>query len=229
MRDQLFCLDHGYVLWIDHMGTDLSVVNAARASYMKESGLFTSDDKRLLNWLWREREMSPFRHATMTFEVYAPLMVARQWFKYVVGSNHDPLLGWNESSRRYVTEEPVYYTPWFNKAPASKKQGSGEPVKVGEQTFWRLELERLQDETMKMYERAIFAGIAPEQARVFLLGYGLYVRWRWTCSLQGCIHFLTQRLDKKAQSEIREYAEAVYILTAERFPITMKAFKEEVA
>jgi thymidylate synthase (FAD) len=230
-RDFINCLDHGYVRWVDGMGDDLSVVNAARASYMKESREFDGElnDSGLLKFLWRENEMSPFRHATMTLEVYAPLMVARQWWKYVVGSNHDPLLGWNESSRRYVTEEPQYYTPWFRKITEAGKQGSREPVEVGVQTFWRLQLEELQDESIKLYEKAIETGIAPEQARVFLLGYGLYVRWRWTCSLQGCIHFLHQRMErKKAQHEIAEYADAVYDLAARRYPKVFEYFGTDI-
>lgn len=226
--EQVFCLDHGYVRWINHMGTDLSVVNAARASFMKESREWSENDARLLRWLWNEREYSPFRHVTMTFEVYAPLMVARQWWKYIVGSDHDPMMAWNESSRRYVTEDPVYYTPQFRASPENKKQGSGEPLSFGGQMFWKMELERVQEKSIMLYNAAIEGGIAPEQARVFLLGYGLYVRWRWTCSLQGCLWFLRQRMEDKAQSEIREYASAVYDLSAIRFPETLKAFGAEV-
>lgn len=227
-KDRIDCLDHGYVRWVDHMGTDLSVVNAARVSFMKESENWDHNDARLLKWLWNEREYSPFRHATVTFEVYAPLMVARQWWKYVVGSDHDPLMAWNESSRRYVTEEPVYYSPEWRTAPESKKQGSGERLSGSLAQTFSVLLDRRQQDSIRDYEWAIESGIAPEQARVFLLGYGLYVRWRWTCSLQGCLWFLRQRMEDKAQSEIREYAGAVYDLTSTRFPETLKAFGHEV-
>lgn len=222
------CLDHGYVTLIDHMGTDLSVVNAARASFMKESREWDEKDDRLLRFLWREREFSPFRHATMTFEVYAPLMVARQWWKYVVGSDHDPMMAWNESSRRYVTETPQYYSPHFRAAPDSRKQGSGDLLPVGENLYWSMILEKLQNESIDAYEKAIETGVAPEQARVFLLGYGLYVRWRWTCSLQGALWFMEQRLEGKSQSEIREYATAVHDIVAEQFPVTMDAFDSDI-
>lgn len=226
--EQIGCLDHGYVRWIDHMGTDLSVVNAARVSFMKESGLWDHKDARLLKWLWNEREYSPFRHATMTFEVYAPMVVRNQWWKYIVGSDHDPMMAWNESSRRYVTEDPIYYTPRFRSAPDSKKQGSGDVVPADIQEYWQYKLRQHQEVSIGYYNAAITEGIAPEQARVFLLGYGLYVRWRWTCSLQGCLWFLRQRMEEKAQSEIREYAGAVYDLTCQRFPETLKAFGAEV-
>jgi thymidylate synthase (FAD) len=194
---------------------------------MKESREWCDNDARLLRWLWNEREFSPFRHATMTFEVYAPLMVARQWWKYIVGSDHDPMMAWNESSRRYVTEEPVYYRPMFRAAPEHRKQGSGEHLPVGENVYWNMELEKLQAMSIAAYESAVTNGVAPEQARVFLLGYGLYVRWRWTCSLQGALWFMTQRLEEKAQSEIQEYAQAVHDLVVPRFPVTMSAFDNE--
>jgi thymidylate synthase (FAD) len=221
MTDHISVLDHGYVRYIDHMGSDLSVVNAARASFMKESDAWTPSDHSLLEYLARKDEYSPFRHAIMTFEVYAPLMVARQWWKYIVGHHHDPFLAWNESSRRYVTEEPVYYTPEFRSAPENKKQGSSEPVDPKLNERFQGYLKDLQDCSIEAYQSAIQQGIAPEQARVFLLGYGLYVRWRWTSSLEGIKWFLRQRRAPEAQSEIQQYAEAVHQLAFERFPVSV--------
>ncbi|MFN9115004.1 MAG: FAD-dependent thymidylate synthase, partial [Bacteroidota bacterium] len=119
-------LDKGYVRLVDKMGSDLSVVNAARASFAKESKEFTQQDAKLLNFLARENHMSPFRHAFATFEFKAPLMVARQHWKYVVGSDHT-MDSWNESSRRYITMDPEFYFPSAEEwrlAPEDKKQGS---------------------------------------------------------------------------------------------------------
>jgi len=109
-------LDKGYVRLVNSMGSDLTVVNAARVSYSKESFELNEKDIRLIKFLAREGHTSPFRHAILQFEIYAPLMVARQWWKYVVGSAHyegtgDSLEAWNESSRRYITEEPQFYIP----------------------------------------------------------------------------------------------------------------------
>lgn len=106
-------LNEGYVRLVDHMGSDLTVANAARVSYAKQSFELSDRDIKLIKFLAREGHTSPFRHAITQFEVYAPLMVARQWWKYVVGSAHyegtgDSLEAWNESSRRYITEEPVF-------------------------------------------------------------------------------------------------------------------------
>jgi thymidylate synthase (FAD) len=134
-------LDEGYLRLVDVLGDDLAVVNAARVSYDKEKDVFEEKDAKLLKFLLREKHTSPFRHAALTFEVYAPLFVARQWWKYAVASSHiDDQNGWNESSRRYITEDEKFYIPlpheWRSK-PESSKQGSGEPVDVelGEKYF----------------------------------------------------------------------------------------------
>ncbi|HYF47656.1 MAG TPA: FAD-dependent thymidylate synthase, partial [Acidimicrobiales bacterium] len=115
-------LNAGYVRLVDRMGSDLSVANAARVSFAKESAWIEDDDgefvrrvlaekdRRLIRFLARNGHTSPFRHAFATLEVKAPLFVARQWWKYVVGSDHT-MDGWNEVSRRYVEDEPEFYVP----------------------------------------------------------------------------------------------------------------------
>ena len=104
--------DKGYVRLVDVLGNDLSIVNAARVSYDKESNEFENKDEKLINFLIREGHTSPLRHAALTFEIYAPLMVARQWWKYAVASSQiDDQNGWNESSRRYITEKEEFYIP----------------------------------------------------------------------------------------------------------------------
>ena len=217
-------LDKGYVRLVDTLGNDLSIVNAARVSYDKESEEFTDKDVKLINFLIREEHTSPLRHAALTFEVYAPLMVARQWWKYAVASTHiDDQNGWNESSRRYITEREEFYIPeidaWRSK-PENSKQGSGEPIFNGGQ-FTR-DLINYVNLGKELYERALDNNVAPELARLFLPAYGMYVRWRWTVSLQGLITFLEQRLPHDAQSEIRDYAEAVKELVKDKFPKTFE-------
>jgi thymidylate synthase (FAD) len=224
-------LDEGYVRLVDVLGGDLAVVNAARVSYDKEKDVFEDRDAKLLKFLLREKHTSPFRHAALTFEVYAPLFVARQWWKYAVASSHvDEQNGWNESSRRYITEDEKFYIPlpneWRSK-PENSKQGSGEPVdeELGEKYFNKL-LEIIVDGT-RAYHDAMDDGIAPEIARLFLPAYGMYVRWRWTVSLQGVLTFLDQRMEHDAQYEIQKYAEAVLKLTKEAFPETVGMLYEE--
>jgi len=221
-------LDKGYVSLVNVMGNDLSIVNAARVSYDKESEEFSDRDEKLLEFLVREGHTSPFRHAALTFEVYAPLFVARQWWKYAVASSHvDDQNGWNESSRRYITENEQFYVPladqWRSK-PENSKQGSGEPVdpEIGEKHFNALvDIIGIGTEA---YHKAMDDGIAPELARLFLPAYGMYVRWRWTTSLHGAMHFIKQRVEHDAQVEIQEYAKAVRNLVAKAFPTTYKVF-----
>lgn len=225
-------LDKGYVRLVDVLGNDLSVANAARVSYDKESklredGSLTIADQKLIDFLWREGHTSPFRHAAMTFEVYAPLVVARQWWKYAVAGSHiDDQNGWNESSRRYITENEEFYIPQANEwrsKPENSKQGSGEPIMDGKGQYFTLALENYIKSGEELYQRALNEEVAPELARLFLPAYGMYVRWRWTTSLHGVINFLQQRLESDAQVEIQKYAQAVQKLSEQHFPNTFKA------
>ncbi len=221
-------LDKGYVRLVDVMGSDLSVVNSARVSFNKATETLREEDIKLIHFLAKNDHTSPFRHATLQFELYAPLMVARQWWKYIIGSSHqDPFTAWNESSRRYVTESIEFYVPseseWRGK-PENQKQGSGAPLgePLGKALTEKLLLQI--ESGMKNYDWAIEQGVATEQARLFIpSAYGLMVRWYWTVSLQGVAHFLTQRTDSHAQSEIRNYAETVKEIALEKFPVSVEA------
>jgi len=218
-------LDKGYVRLVDLMGSDLSVVNAARASFAKESKTMSSSDARLIDFLARENHMSPFRHAFMTFEIKAPLMVARQHWKYVVGSDHT-MDSWNESSRRYITMEPEFYIPSKNDwrlAPDDKKQGSGGPIDPWTGALLTQQLMDYIDQGEAHYVMALESGVAAEQARLFLPAYGMYLVYRWSCSLQSVALFINQRLEHDAQKEIQLYAQAVKDLCYDHFPVSMNS------
>lgn len=256
MTDKVHVLDKGYVrIPVDGknrpkvLGDDLDPINSAKVSFMKESLDFGEREARLLAFLQREEHSSVFRHSAITFEVYAPLFVARQWWKYAVASTHlEDQNGWNESSRRYVTEIPEFYVPSaqeWRSAPENRKQGSGEPLKGMDEVewgawryndyspdvidddpevygnYWTDELTELVRKSIDVYESAMANGVCAEQARLFLPAYGLYVRWRWTASLGAVIHFLNQRLAHDSQKEMQEYAKAVKELVAEHFPVCM--------
>ena len=219
-------LDKGYVRLVDYMGSDLTVVNSARVSFDKASYELNEKDIRLIKFLAREGHTSPFRHAMVQFEIYAPLMTARQWWKYVVGSSHqDNMLAWNESSRRYITEKPKFYIPKadeWRSAPENKKQGSGEPIDPQKGKELTDMLIDHVFKSMDLYEKALEYGVCAEQARLFLPAYDMYVRWYWTASLLGVCHFLNQRLAHDAQVEIQEYAKAVYQLIKPIFPVSVE-------
>lgn len=229
MDKMLKVLDKGYVRLVDTLGDDLRVVNAARVSYDKESTEMDEKNERLIRFLAKNEHTSPFRHCFMQFEVYAPLLVARQWWKYVVGSSHqDNMAAWNESSRRYITEEPEFHIPeaheWRMK-PENSKQGSGLPMFLYDDAGASKATGALKEHIMKgvqAYEKAMEMGICAEQARLFLPAYALYVRWYWSSSLAGVAHFINQRIAHDAQKEIQLYAEAVKHFAEEQFPISMK-------
>jgi thymidylate synthase (FAD) len=183
-------LDHGYIRTVNTMGSDLDVVNAARVSFDKEANELSEKDHKLISYLVKHKHDAVFRHCAMTFEVYAPLMVARQWYKHAVASSHiEDQMGWNESSRRYVTE----YTK---------------------------RMQMLVKEAHDLYLEALADGVAPEQARLLLPAYSMYVRWRWTASLNALLHFISLRLDSHAQQEIQLYADAIFHEVKDAFPIT---------
>ena len=224
---KLDILNGGYVILQDYMGSDLSVTNSARVSYNKKKDMLDDKDKGLIDFLAREGHTSPFRHTSLQFEVYVPLYIARQHWKHIIGSGfQDPFVAWNESSRRYITEEPNFYIPhadeWRSK-PENSKQGSGVVLDESTGSIFTKKLERHNAEGEQLYEEAMEAGIAPEQARLFLPAYSMFVRYYWTGSLQGIAHFLELRLADDAQYEIRVLADAVKELTLEKFPLSLNA------
>jgi len=223
LEDTRSVLGNGYVRLVDKMGSDLSVANAARASFAKESKEMSTSDARLISFLARENHMSPFRHAFVTLELKAPLFVARQHWKYVVGSDHT-MDSWNESSRRYITMEPEFYIPSSEKwrlAPEDKKQGSGGPIDPWTGSVLTEELSKYVAQGEALYKMAMNNGVAPEQARLFLAAYGMHVVYRWSCSLQSVSLFLNQRLSPDAQWEIVEYAKVIDELVTPHFPVSM--------
>lgn len=217
-------LDHGYVRTVNIMGSDLDVVNAARVSFDKEVSSLSDRDHNLISYLVKHKHDAVFRHCAMTFEVYAPLMVARQWYKHAVASTHiDDQLGWNESSRRYITEKEVFYIPGASEwrgVPENKKQGSAEPVPTDIGAKYLQRLRASVERGLSDYKQALDDGIAPEQARLLLPAYAMYVRWRWTASLNALLHFISLRQGEGAQSEIQLYADAVFAEVQQAFPIT---------
>jgi len=227
---QISVLDHGYVRLVNNMGSDLDVVNAARVSFDKEVTDLSDKDSNLISFLVKHKHDACFRHCVMTFEVYAPLMVARQWYKHSVASTHlDDQLGWNESSRRYVTENEQFYIPGiedWRSAPSNLKQGSRGSIGIYKGDKYHQAMVRTVTEAHSLYLEALEDGVAPEQARLLLPAYSMYVRWRWTASLNSLLHFLSLRLDSHAQWEIQQYAEAINSFVTEQYPVTAKAWNE---
>jgi len=221
-------LDKGYISLINTLGTDIDVVNSARVSFDKSVSSLGRTDISLIDYLVRHKHDSVLRHCAMTFEVYAPLFVARQWWKHHVGATSvDEQNGWNESSRRYVTEEPEFYVPdQWRGVGENIKQGSGTEVDPLISAKYSKLMEYYIETGMYAYDGAMKDGVCTEQARMFLPAYAMYVRWRWTASLNALLHFISLRVDNHAQWEIQQYAAAVAAAVEEKFPITYTSWNK---
>ncbi len=223
-------LNNGYVGLVNAMGNDQTVAQSARVSFDKRvepnaDGSLSDKDMRLIAFLWREKHTSTFRHCSLTFEVQAPLMVARQWWKHTVASTYiDDQTGWNEQSMRYSTSDLTFYVPApdeWRSAPENKKQGSGDNLDEDKGATLSHYMTTHIEECLDMYEYAVGAGVAEEQARLFLPAYALNVKFYWTVSLHGLLHFLELRTEAHSQFEIRQFAGAVKELAKEKFPVSI--------
>jgi len=219
------------VTYVDHMGNDLSVINAARVSFGKRSvelgydqieidgyqrttPHINSKDQKLIRYLAMHNHWTPFAHTSITFHIKAPIFVARQLGKHQVG------LVWNEISRRYVDSMPELYTPdEWRLAAEDKKQGSSdETVEYSVQPAYVFALQ--------CYQNMVESGIAPEQARM-VLPQSTYTEWYWTGSLAAFHRVCTQRTASDAQKETREIGNQIAERCAKLFPISWRNLIEE--
>ena len=210
---------------VDHMGSDLTVVNAARVSFAKTSewdvvpdlgpieGYLKVDDERLIKYLAKHNHWSPFGHASMQFHIKAPVFVARQLVKHQVG------LVWNEVSRRYVDDEVEFYEPTeWRLAAENKKQGSSDetvPFSVASTHQW----------CKQTYENLLSAGVAPEMARM-VLPQSMYTEWYWSGTLYAFARVCNLRCKPDAQIETQMVADQIDVLAKELFPNSWEALRD---
>jgi thymidylate synthase (FAD) len=216
----------GFVRIVDKLGSDLTVVNAARVSYGKEKEVFDDKDKKLLSYLADHNHQSPFRHAMVQMHVKASETVARQWYKHVVGSEYafkdQP---WNEISGRYVEYSPDHYLPAALKLQStSSKQGSDGVHPQSDQLLKAFK--GVQDHATYVYNLLLEAGVSKEQARM-ILPVTFFTEWYWTASLQAIHHFVKLRSDAHAQEEIREYAIVLDDIMKKLYPNAWSALTEK--
>ena len=212
------------VTYIDKLGSDLSVVNAARVSFEKtstldESGNLKPEDAKLIRYLAKHQHWSPLAHTSLQIRVKAPIFVARQLVKHQIG------LVWNEVSRRYVDSEPEFYFPdfWRGK-PVNAKQGSDGII--GDSDSVVAELVRAStEECLQTYNALLAQGVAPEQARM-VLPLNAHTEWIWTGSLVAFARVCKLRLDPHAQSETSDVARFISPIAAEHFPVSWSALME---
>ena len=200
---------------VDDMGSDLSVVNAARVSFAKEHKEFDNvADTKLINYLAKHNHWSPFGHGSMQFAISAPVFVARQLVKHQVG------LVWNEVSRRYVDNEPEFYTPTeWRKSAENKKQGSSDET---------VEYSVLPAYTFakQCYENMLRMDIAPEMARM-VLPQSMMTEWYWSGTLYAFARVCNLRCKPDAQKETRDVGWGIDKHARELFPASWKALRDE--
>jgi thymidylate synthase (FAD) len=225
MEKSIKVLDHGHVEYLDHMGSDLTVANAARVSFNKESDWdsdpnwtgarerkLSDKDTKLIRYLAKHNHWTPFAHPQITLRIKAPIFVRTQLFKHKVGFVE------NEVSRRYVVEEPQFYTPIWRNAPVDgAKQGSSgfvtEPSVLMMNGF-----RETAEKCVEVYNGLLASGVAPEQARS-ILPQSTYTEWWWTGSLSAFARVYKQRTDAHAQWEVQRYADAIGEIIRPLYPV----------
>lgn len=215
---------------IDHCGTDLTTVNAARVSFANHHEEFQEKgDTGLINYLAKHGHWTPFSHCFVTFRIKAPIFVARQLFKHKVGLTE------NEISRRYVDKEPEFYIPkqWRGKAE-NKKQGStgikSDPIfshwlfndVYNEQC--NVTIYDIYDVCYEAYTTMLNKGVCPEQARM-VLPQAMYTEWYWSGSMVAFNRICNLRISDDAQQESREIAEMIDKECTTLWPVSWSALK----
>ena len=218
------------VTLIDHMGTDLTVVNAARVSMDKESEwdqvsfdfhtepVLCDKDIKLIHYLVRHNHWTPFGHCFAQFRIKAPIFVARQLAKHQVG------LVWNEVSRRYVDSPPEFYEPeWWRGRADNVKQGSSRDVVC---SGWNDLYRDAYYTCYGLYRGMITNGVCPEQARM-VLPQSMMTEWYWSGSLAAWARVCKLRLDLHSQLETQEIAQDLADHLADLFPVSWSALLEQ--
>jgi len=217
------CLDHGFVRFIESMGTDASIVQAARVSYGKGTKSVRAD-RALIHYLMQHRHTTPFEMVEFKFHCKMPVFVARQWIRHRTANV-------NEVSGRYSVMEETFWEPTaedLRKQSSTNRQGSAEEHLTGEAAEKiAQEFQEEQKRLYGQYEKYMEAGVAREIARANL-PFSLYTEWYWKIDLHNLLHFLSLRLDTHAQKEIRVYAEAMASFVKKECPLAWEAFEEHV-
>ena len=215
-------MDYKWATLIDRMGSDLTVVNAARVSFATKHEEFKEkQDERLIRYLAKHGHWSPFAHCSMQYHVRAPVFVARQLVKHQVG------LSWNEVSRRYVDIEPEFYRvdKWRKKADDKKQGSSGEIVEWiddGANGEMPHDLQReVEDLALRNYNLLLKNSVAPEQARI-VLPQSMMTEWYWTGSLYAFARVCALRLEETAQQETQVVVRDIAKQAEKYFPISWK-------
>lgn len=219
---KLFTKDNiGMVECMEVFGNDLTVVNAARVSFAKESKELTEGDKKLIRYLAKHQHITPFFHPQVRFRIKMPIFVAREWFRHTVGFAR------NEVSRRYVDFEPECWCPDAEgiraRDPKLKQGSKEEPVEKASDVHEIMKASL--DSSVEVYNSLLKMNVAPEVARS-VLPQSMYTEFIETASLYAYARLCNLRLDPTAQKEIQEYAGLIAEQLREQFPVCWVALED---
>ena len=191
----------GWVGLIDHLGSESTIVNAARVSFGKLKSEMDSRDVKLLEYLIDNRHTSPLEHLVFTFSIHCPLFIRGQWHRHRTWS-------YNEISRRYTEIDMEFYTPvQLRRQSENNRQASCADDTCADSAL-REEIAKHNMKSFELYESLLASGVCREQARG-VLPQNMMVTFWGTVDLSNLLHFLELRDSDHAQSEIREYALAI--------------------
>lgn len=216
---EIKCLDHGFVRYIDHMGSDQRIVEAARISY-KSPSKGDDQDKKLINYLWKNKHTSPFEMVKLTLNIKMPIFIMRQYVRH-------RMQNLNEVSARYTELPNEFYIPKeWRQQDIKNKQGSSKMEMLPEyhENTTKIVKDFCQD-SYQLYEKLLSEGIAREMARM-VLPVNIYTEIYACWDLKNLLHFITLRDDSHAQLEIAEYGRAIKNICQELFPWTMEAYEK---
>lgn len=209
-------LGTGFVRIEEVMGSDLTVVNAARVSFDKRKGCLGSDDVRLIDYLASHDHFTPFAQPQIRFHIRMPIFVARQWYKHTVGFTR------NEVSRRYVKSKPTFYEPESLRLAAENvKQGSSSEIHHDSESLVNL-MQECANRCEEVYQRLLDEGVCAEQARM-VLPQSMFTEFIETGSLAAYARLFSLRTDMHAQHEIQQYARVIGKCIQPAFPHSWKA------
>lgn len=209
-------LDHGFVRYVDHMGSDQRICEAARVSY-HASSKGEESDRKLIKYLWKNRHTSPFEMAKITLNIKMPVFVMRQYVRH-------RMQNLNEVSARYTELPNEFYIPDKWRIQDTKNKQSSKDGEISH-TYWCQEVNILCSRAYELYQHMLQDGIAREMARI-VLPVNIYTEIYACWDLKNLLHFITLRDDAHAQFEIQQYAIAIKSILSELFPWTMEAYAE---
>jgi thymidylate synthase (FAD) len=203
------------------MADDISVVNSARVSFAKSQQEMDDSGRGLINFLMREKHGTPFEHNSFRFHVKCPVFVAREWFRHRIGS-------FNEFSARYSEVGEDFFVPYQNDVRSQVGKPGAYEFHMVEEDIANQAIEIINQANISAYEaykKLIDMGIAKELSRT-VLPVGMYTQFYWTVNARSLMNFLSLRLSKTAQLDIRRYAKSVEAIFADKMPVTYKAWVE---